>query len=284
MQIRLQDGRCLSYAEYGSPSGRPVLYFHGLPGSRLQRPPEISPALRRKVRLITIDRPGMGHSTFLPGRRFLDWPNDVQELANALGIDRFAVIGVSGGGPYAAACAYGIPNRLSAVALVSSLSPFTRPGIARGAIVPVRVIFSIARRCPKLLLPLYGLLLPMVRRGRSSRPRVAAFMPKPDRDVLVRPQIKAMLAEDLAEATRQGVRGAAHETALIAKPWGFKLSDIRTPVHLWHGTADTMVPVAMGQLLASAIPDCRPTWLSGEGHFLVFDRLPEILDAAMRAK
>ena len=123
MQILLQDSRYLSYAEYGSRSGCPVFYFHGLPGSRLQRPPEIPPALRHKIRLVTIDRPGMGFSTFKPGRRLLDWPSDVEELADALGIGRFAVIGVSGGGPYAAACAYGIPGRLNAVAWKTGCSP-----------------------------------------------------------------------------------------------------------------------------------------------------------------
>jgi len=116
--IELRDGRALAYAEYGVSSGSVLLYFHGGADSRLEAKFLSMPAERAGIRLIGIDRPGMGRSTFKAGRRVVDWPDDVVELADALRIERFAVVGISGGGPYALACAYKIPDRLIACGIV----------------------------------------------------------------------------------------------------------------------------------------------------------------------
>src|SRR5437868_4337089 len=110
--FRLRDGRALGYAEYGDPGGTPVFFFHGSPGSRLQRHPDPSITSSFGARIITVDRPGYGRSDFQPGRRLLDWPADAAQLADALSIERFAAIGLSGGGPYLLACAYAMPERL----------------------------------------------------------------------------------------------------------------------------------------------------------------------------
>src|SRR5512140_1859845 len=99
--ISLPDGRKMTYAEYGDPDGKPIFYFHGNPGSRLD-PKMVEPELLRKfhARFIAPDRPGMGGSDFLPGRKMSDWPADVTALADGLHLDRFAILGISGGGPY----------------------------------------------------------------------------------------------------------------------------------------------------------------------------------------
>ena len=123
-QIPLKDGRKLGYAECGNLKGKPVFYFHGTPGSRFECNILTEAANSIGARIIVADRPGFGLSDFKKGRQLLDWPNDVTELANNLGIDRFAVMGLSGGGPYAAACAFKIPERLKAVAMVSSAYPY----------------------------------------------------------------------------------------------------------------------------------------------------------------
>ena len=134
--IALQDGRWLAYAEFGDPAGRPVLFFHATPGYRLN--PWLTDAELRSagVRLIAADRPGVGRSTPQPRRVLLDWPDDVRQLADALGLERFAVVGFSNGGPHAAACAYKLGPRVSATALVAPLPPLDAPGAVRQLGVP----------------------------------------------------------------------------------------------------------------------------------------------------
>ena len=148
--IRLLDGRRLAYAEYGDPQGKPVFFFHGTPGSRLFHHPDASVAASAGARIIAVDRPGFGRSDFKPGRTLLDWPNDVVQLADALDIQRFAVMGYSGGGPYAAVCASSIPERLTAAGLVSSIAPLDTPQITRGMQGIGHMFFSLDRHLPPL--------------------------------------------------------------------------------------------------------------------------------------
>src|SRR5215211_6909814 len=123
--MRLTDGRRLGYAEYGDPTGRPVFFFHGFGTSRVICPRDDELARNLGARLIAVDRPGIGWSDALPGRRLLDWPTDVAQLANQLGLDRFAIVGWSGGGPYAAACGHALADRVRVVGLVSSPAPIS---------------------------------------------------------------------------------------------------------------------------------------------------------------
>jgi pimeloyl-ACP methyl ester carboxylesterase len=129
--LRLRDGRLLRYAEYGDPDGTPLFYFHGSPGSRFEGWFVDEAARRRGIRVIAFDRPGFG-SDFKPGRTIGDWPDDVVQAADAFGFDRFAILGLSFGGPHALACALRIPERLTSVAIVSSVGPFQAPGATDG--------------------------------------------------------------------------------------------------------------------------------------------------------
>jgi len=151
-QIKLRDGRSLGYAEYGNLQGKPVLHFHGLPSSRLEMHSaaldEI--ATRLNARVIVVERPGMGLSDFKPGRTIGDWPSDVIQLADALGLDRFAVMGLSGGGPYVTVCALKIPKRLTAAGIISGVGPLEAPGATDGMNKRDRQLYPIARRAPLL--------------------------------------------------------------------------------------------------------------------------------------
>ncbi len=118
--IRLRDGGRLGYAEWGDTDGRPLLYFHGWPGARVEGRLGAEVARAKGIRFIALDRPGMGLSDYQPRRTFVDWPIDVAELAAALGLDRFAVLGISGGGPYAAACAWKLSERLTGAGIARS--------------------------------------------------------------------------------------------------------------------------------------------------------------------
>jgi pimeloyl-ACP methyl ester carboxylesterase len=127
----LSDGRTLGFVEHGDRRGTPIFFFHGLPGSRLQRHPDESVAQRLAIRLFTFDRPGIGLSTVQPGRRILDWPRDVDEFADAQGFDRFRVLGWSAGAPYALATAYMLSDRVTKIGLVAPLSPLAGNSLLR---------------------------------------------------------------------------------------------------------------------------------------------------------
>src|SRR5258706_454018 len=195
--IQLHDGRTLAYAEYGEPEGRALLYFHGGADSRLEARLLAEQARCAGIRLIGIDRPGMGRSHFKKGRRLLDWPDDVIELADHLGIERFAVIGVSGGGPYALACAYKIPNRLIAC------------GIAAGEWHDRHPLSNFTALLPWLLLPIVGYFFRDEEHARSSLLRFTQQWPESDRQCLARPAISDFFVASLVEAFSQGAKGPA---------------------------------------------------------------------------
>jgi pimeloyl-ACP methyl ester carboxylesterase len=234
-------------------------------------------ALKRGIRVIAPDRPGFGLSTYKPRRTILDWPDDVVELADALGIERFAVMGVSGGGPYAAACAYKIAQRLTGAAIVSGVGPLHRPGATEGMLRTNRIMFGAQRRFPPLgraIIWLAGVVLK--RQGTKGMDRMARTLPEADQRIMARPDVRELFAEDTREAFRSGARGPAQENSLYTRPWGFQLEDIAMPVHLWQGENDRNVPVAHGRYQASALPNCTPHFYPGEGHLLVFERIDEI--------
>lgn len=278
LSIRLNDGRRLGYAEWGDPGGRPLLYFHGWPGSRLEGRLADEVASAQGIRLIALDRPGMGLSQYQPHRTLTGWPDDVSELADDLGLDRFAVLGISGGGPYAVVCASKLPDRCICTGVVSGLGPLDVPDATAGMGRQNRVAFGHVARVPAARRAIMARLSAATRRhpDRVLESGVAAAA---DKKYLQRPEVRATLSESLSEAFRAGGRGAAWEMGLYSRPWGFRLEDIRTPVHLWHGEQDGNAPISMGRYMAAAIPNCESTFYPGEGHLLFVDRLPQILTA-----
>ena len=275
-RIRLRDGRRLAFEQRGDLSGKPVFYFHGTPGSRLAQPDaEISRSLGARV--VSLDRPGFGCSDFQPGRTLLDWPGDVLQAADALGIDRFAVVGNSGGAPYVAACAYAIPERLTRVALVAGGAPADAPDVRRGMSRDRRLGYRVARHTPWLLRVAVWAFGNPQRDPEKFFERYNGALPPSDQALLARPEARREKIAAYAEATRAGLRGFAHEIALFARPWGFPLEGIRIPVLLWHGEEDTSTPVSMARYVESAIPDCRAVYFPGEGHMLLLSRWEEIV-------
>lgn len=276
--IQLQDGRRLGYAEWGEPGGAPLFFFHGWPGSRLEGRLGDEAAREKGVRLIAIDRPGMGLSDFQKHRALVDWPDDVAQVSAALGVARFAVLGISGGGPYAAVCAWKLSNRLTGAGIVSSLAPLDVPGAVAGMGRRNRLVFQLVGHLAVLARGLMAAMAMSVDRrpDRILERGVAAAV---DKELLRGPGVRTILAESLSEAFRSGSRGPAWEMGLYARPWGFPLGDIRTPVHLSHGEEDANAPVTMGRYLATSIPECRASFHAGEGHLHFLNRLPEILEA-----
>ncbi len=278
--VRLRDGRRLCYAEYGDPAETPVMFFHGFPGSRLSGALADDAGRGLAVRIIATDRPGAGRSDPQPKRTFLDWTSDVAELADALAIDRFAVAGISGGGPYVAACAYALPERVTAGAIISGVGPFEAPGATDGMSRQNRTLFWLSRRAPWLVAPPMLLLSELTKRAPDwTMTQLKKALPEADRRVLERPEIEEMFREDSAEATRQGVRPAVQESVMYARPWGFPLEGIRVPMYVWQGGMDKNVAPSMGRYQASVIPGCRLTFYEDEGHLLGVPHIDEILTA-----
>ena len=280
--IELSDGRRLGYAEFGDPGGAPVIYFHGWPGARVEGRLGDEAARVSGVRLIAIDRPGMGLSTFQPSRGFVDWPDDVVEVAATLGLDRFAVLGISGGGPYAAACAWKLADRLTSAGIVSSLAPFDVPGAIASMGRRNRLTFQLVQHLSVLRRIVMARAAWSVSR-RPERILESGVTAAEDRQYLNRPNVRKILGQSLCEAFRAGSRGPAWEMGLYTRPWRFRLEEIRAPVHLWHGEQDVNAPISMGRYLAKSIPGCRATFYPGEAHLHFVDRLPEIL-AALSAR
>lgn len=274
-KFTLPDGRQLGYDEYGFPIGEPIIYFHGTPSSRLESQLFVSLELvdRLEVRLIVPDRPGMGLSSFQAGRRMGDWPGDVLSLADHLALERFSVLGYSGGGPYAAACARSIPERLSKVGIVSGAGPFDYPGLPDDIHPDSRRFMDLARDRPGLSRLLIRMMALMARyAGERVVANAIAALPAPDQQVMSNPALQSGFLKMLLEALRQGPRGTQHDTRLMVTPWDFRPQDIRFPVHLWHGGADRNAPPDMGRYMADSIQKSSLQFYPGEGHISLFSR------------
>lgn len=282
-RVRLADGRTLACLELGDPAGPPVLYFHGYPGSRLEARVGAAAAARHGVRLLALDRPGFGQSTFQPGRSIAGWASDVAALADRMQLGRFSIMGVSGGGPYALACAALLPDRLARVALICPLGPLDVAAGKAGMLAQDRALLTLAAHAAPLARGVVRLLANWMRRDAERYLRfMMAGMLSPDRDLFADPGYRAMVLASTAEALCQGGRGPASELTLIARPWGFPLRDVRMPVSLWQGLADQILPAHMARRLAAALPACHPRYFPDEGHLsLVVHKIGEVL-AEMR--
>jgi len=279
-QIRLPDGRKLAYNEYGAPNGKPLFYFHGSPGSRLEATLYVNEDILQSlgVRLIAMDRPGMGLSDFQPNRRLLDFPNDVLALADHLGIERFSIIAYSLGGPYGFACAFAIPQRLHKVGIVSGAALFTEPELVNNINEGTRKFLTLPREKPFLSHLFIGMALGVMPRIAPNRfvAQANSLLPEADRTVLVtNPVLQKGFVNTVRETTRQGTRGAQHESLLTVTDYGFRLQDIQTPVLLWHGEADQNIPMEMARFAASAIPKCEAKFYPNEGHLSLFKKHSE---------
>ena len=277
--LALKDGRRLGYAQYGDLNGKPLFYFHGMPGSRLEGELTEEAARKLGIRVIATARPGYGLSDFQPRRTFLDWPADVVALADALAIDRFAVAGVSGGGPYVSICALNIPERLTAAGIIAGVGPFDQPDATEGMSSANRMLFGLAKRFPWLIrLPMAVMSFATRHFADRLMSAMVRSLPEPDQVAVKRPEIMAMFKQDTNEAYRSGSRGAAWEALMYARPWGFRLEGIAMEVHLWQGEVDKNVPPSMGHYQARAIPNCRANFYPDEGHIsLAVNHIEEIL-------
>jgi pimeloyl-ACP methyl ester carboxylesterase len=276
--MNLPDGRRLAWLELGDPRDPAVFIFHGTPGSRLQVSFDEGPIEAARVRFVAVDRPGFGRSGFQRGRRLADWASDLSRLADHLRLDTFSVVGISGGGPHAAACARYLPDRIRGVGIVSGVGPLAEPGAEDGMMLLNRLIARLARRSEYLLRPLFALSVSIFRRWPERAIRATSGRPpSSDFEIMSRPAVRAAYIESYRRAPATSARAAAQDFSLFARDWGFRLDDIEPLVHIWHGDDDRNVPLSHGHLYAAQIPEARLHACPGQGHLLALDRLEEIL-------
>lgn len=279
-QFQLPDGRRLGYDERGPAGGKPLFYFHGSPSSRIESTLYVSDELLYAlgIRLIAVDRPGVGLSDFQPNRRLLDWPNDIASLADHLNIGSFAVLAYSLGGPYGLACAYGFPERLTRVGIVSGAAMFTEPELMRNINEGTRRFLAMPRENPFISRLFLGLMLGVMPRFAPNQfvAGAASVLPAPDRKIVDSdPAFRQGFLHMVREATRRGTRGAFHESLLSVTNYGFRLEEIQMPILLWHGEADQNIPVEMARFVESAIPKCEARFYPNEGHLSLFKKHAE---------
>lgn len=268
--VRLRDGRSMGIASVGRDDGFPIIHCHGSGSSRLEVELFAAQASQAGVRLIGLDRPGVGRSDPKPGYRLLDWPDDVAEVADHLGIERFAAEGLSAGGPYALACAAKIPQRLTTCGLISTIAP---PDLMRKTGTGLmRAMWRIAPHIPRLLL-LYARLVQRLTGSDAASTekylaRYAARLGEADQQLLSNPEIRGPIAQVMAESFRQGAEGNLEVVVTETRPWGFQVEQMAFErVFLWHGEQDRIAPVAPVRLLAQRLPHCTATFYPDEGHF-----------------
>jgi pimeloyl-ACP methyl ester carboxylesterase len=288
--IRLEHGRTLSYAVYGSPMPRTtIMYMHGFPSSRFEGKLWHSACAKHHIRLIAPDRPGMGASAMQTNRSILDWPTDLLLLASHLKISQFYILAVSGGGPYALACTKQIPaERLLGVSIVSGLYPI-KLGTA-GMMIQTRVMLWAAPWIPGLASFLFDGI--MGKAARNKDPQVFEHLMaqemdsrhQGDREVIKEPQNWPVFVAMTREAFGQGSDGVGWEARLLGSEWGFDLSQLRvgedsTPLTLWHGKDDIDCPATMAEKANELIPGSVLRLQDGEGHAsFIFRYVDEILD------
>jgi pimeloyl-ACP methyl ester carboxylesterase len=279
--IAVGDDRQIGFAEFGDPQGRAVFWLHGTPGARRQIPMEARVyAEKRQIRLIGIDRPGIGSSTPHQYDTVFAFADDLRTMADILGIDKMEVIGLSGGGPYTLACAAAMPDRVVAAGVIGGVAPTVGSDAIAGG-----VMGSVGLRVAPLLQVAGGpiglaasvlirLIRPLASPAADLYGRVS---PEADRRLLARPEIKAMFLDDLLNGSRKQMAAPFADVVVFARDWGFRLDEVKVPVRWWHGDHDHIVPFEHGLHVVARLPDVEMYHLPGESHLAGLGRAEEIL-------
>ena len=267
--IQLENGAHVALDEYGDPAGLPVIFCHGWPSSRTMAALTDDAARVLGIRIISPDRPGIRQSTHQVERRLLDWPPLLHELTAKLGIEKFRMLGISGGAPYALAAAWAMPDQVEAIAVVSGAPPIYELTDHSGLLVLYRWMLALHRARPKLLRKLF----------RAARPFASVRIPLRFRPLLLRilqPCDAVVLRDSLAfeacfESQRQAwlasADGVMADAEIYARPWGFPLEQVRVPVRLWHGKSDRTFAFRLAQTMAARLPNCEARFVANAGHY-----------------
>lgn len=285
LKVRLADGRHVAVQLSGSPSGHPVFMMHGTPGSRIAPLPRSMVLHALGVRLITFDRPGYGYSDRLESRQVADVVPDVEAIADELGIEQFAVLGRSGGGPHALACAALLPDRVTRAGILVSLAPWSAEGLDWFAGMSDSNVeeFTSASTKPEALTAALVRTAAKIRVNPASHVMtLSPELPESDQRVMADAGLRELLARNYAEALRDSADGWIDDSLAFCSPWGFEPADIKVPVLVWHGQDDVFSPVAHSRWLADQIPNASMLIQPGAAHFAAIEVLPDVLSWLIR--
>ncbi len=280
--LTLSDGRRLSFCSFGDPQGRPLVALHGTPGSRLKFASADPIARDLGLRLICPDRWAYGDTEAPKTPTLCAYASDAQELADQLAIDRFAVLGVSGGGPYAVAIAAEASDRVTSLGLFAPVGPIAGSNSHQEPAIPPdafhRFCFCTLPQWPKVVRTIFG----AYRAGLNVAPSLAVSLaalrtPPADRRILSDQQLRANLARAFRVGLADGTQGTAIDMVLFGNKWEIDLDHIKAPARLWLGDADRNIPKTAARTLATQVPNCELVSLTDAGHFWILQNEAEVL-------
>ena len=267
--IAVGGGRQIGFAEFGDPHGRAIFWLHGTPGARRQIPTEARLyAEQNHIRLIGVDRPGIGSSTPHQYGSVLDFASDLRVITDTLGIDKMAVIGLSGGGPYTLASAVGLSDRVVAAGVLGGVAPMVGPDAISSPLMELGAVVAPVLQVAggPIRIAASGLIR-LIRPVASPALEIyARLSPEGDRRMLGRPEFKAMFLDDLLNGSRKQLAAPFYDIVAFERDWGFRLDEVKVPIRWWHGDHDHIVPFAHGQHVVSRLPDAQLTELPYESH------------------
>ena len=278
--VQLSSGLSLAWEEYGARDGEPLFFCHGWPGSRRQAVRLDAAAKEFGFRLISLDRPGIALSERPPMRTLQDWPSLIEEVASRFKVERFRIIGVSGGGPYALITAWAFPDRVLSVATVCGAPPIAEMSDRSSLMPPYRLLLELHRRSPGTVKWLFRTMRPFVHLPipRAMRPFVLKLLGKSDAAALRDPAVFDICYDTFREAWAGSADGVFDDAQIYAWPWGFSPEEICVPVDVWHGRDDRNFHWHLAESLAGKIPGARLHLVENEGHYsLPFSQAHTIL-------
>lgn len=279
-RVRLADGRWLYYSDNGDPQGHPVIFMHGIAGSRYLRHPDDDILMRQCIRLIIPERPGSGDSDPLPDRNINDWPHDIAQLADHLQLRQFSVLGYSAGTGYALAVAAALPQRVLTLNLVAAVPPIIELEDLRAFNPIFCMTLFVARYTPALLPALMRVMVKDIRRNvYQYLEKIFADAPEQDRATLANPKLRANIAAGLRASVKRNEQEIAQEVLITAKDWELDLRQIQMPAHIWYGEKDPLVSPGAAQKLAGLLPNAQLNIVPAAGHYLLYSHWQELLSA-----
>lgn len=278
--LPLTGGGHVAFDEYGDPAGVPVIFCHGWPSSRsMARLAEVA-ASENGVRLISPDRPGISGSSYQAGRTLRDWPEIVRALTTHLGIERFHLLAISGGAPYAYATAAALPAQVRGLAVVSGAPPLAELEDYSGLLPIHRRLLRLYGRQPALLRVLFHLARPfaLLRPPLRLRPWLLRWLQPCDAAVLRERAAFEACFDSARRAWSGSANGVIADAEIFARPWGFEPETIAHPVRMWHGRKDRTFAFHLAEQLSVRLPNCRLRLIDEAGHYsLPIRHMPEIL-------
>jgi len=267
--LALANGATVALSEYGDRGGVPVFFCHGWPSSRTMAELADEAACDLGLRIISPDRPGIRDSQFEANRRLIDWPPFLNEIADRLGIERFRILGISGGAPYAYASGWMLPERVEKIAIVSGAPPLDDPNDLDGLLSIHRRMLVLREKSPRLLKLLFHLVRPFValRMPLRLRPLLLQFLQPCDANVLRESRKFDICFDSARHAWRSSAVGVMTDAEIYATPWGFPLEEVSVPVALWHGTKDRTFAPRLAENVAARLPNCEFHLVEGAGHY-----------------